>query len=267
MKKRTNKNIIAIFVLLTYLLMIGINGLGNSLPINGKSTGDVSDAYTNIFAPAGITFSIWGLIYLLLFGFSIYQLIKRNKIYEDKLFKSISYWFIFSSIMNSLWIFAWHYNILWLSLVFMIGILVSLIKINMILRNKEFNNAGKLLIRIPFAVYFGWITVATIANVTTFLVAINWNRFGLSEVFWADTMILIGAIIGVLAILYYKSFSYGLVIIWAYLGIGFKHISPEFFNRQYPSVIVVVIISIMLVIIGEILMLKIKNRKLGGSNG
>jgi hypothetical protein len=100
----------------------------------------------------------------------------------------------------------------------------------------------------PICLYSGWITVATIANVTTFLVSINWNMFDISEVFWTVAMIIVGAIVGFVAILYYKSFSYGLVIIWAYLGIAIKHLSTEFFDGKYPAVIIAVVVSILLVL-------------------
>jgi len=259
-------NLLAIAVLITYIIMVTVNGLANALPINGQDTGTISDSYANLFAPAGITFTIWGLIYLLLLGHSIYQLIKAKKLYEDQSYKSVGLWFTFSSILNTIWIFAWHYEVIWLSLILMVGILVSLIRINMILRNMEFSFKDKIFIRIPFAVYFGWITVASIANVTTFLVSVNWNGFGVSEVIWTDMIIIIGAVIGFVAILYYKSISYGLVIIWAYLGILIKHTSPEFFDAKYPSVIASVVISILVIIVGEIILIRIKSRK-GVNNG
>jgi len=100
--------------------------------------------------------------------------------------------------------------------------------------------------RVPFAVYFGWITVATIANVTTFLVAINWQRFNLSEIFWTNLIILVGTVIGSLVIWFNKTFAYGFTIIWAYVGILIKHVSADGFNHAYPSVITSVIGSIVL---------------------
>lgn len=261
MKNKKKMLIASIIVLITYVIMVTVNALANILPINGIGTGDISDSYANLFAPAGLTFAIWGLIYLLLLGHSIYQLVYREKLFNNEAYKWIGFWFTFSSVINTIWIFAWHYEVIWMSLLLMILILVSLIKINMQLRNVNGTLIESLFIKIPFAVYFGWITVATIANVTTFLVSIEWNGFGISEVIWTDIMILIGSVIGFFAILYYRSISYGLVIIWAYLGIYIKHTSPEFFNNQYPSVIVTVIVSLAIVIAGGIIMLKIKSKK------
>lgn len=262
------KNIIAsIIVLVTYLVMVTVNALANILPINGIGTGEISDSYANLFAPAGLTFAIWGVIYILLLGHSVYQLINRESLFKNEDYKWVGFWFAFSSIINTIWIFAWHYEIIWLSLILMILILVSLIIINMSLRNVHATTKEALFIKIPFAVYFGWITVATIANVTTFLVSINWNMFGISEVIWTDTMILVGAIVGFLAILYYKSFSYGLVIIWAYLGIAIKHLSSEFFDGKYVSVVIAVIVSIVIIIAGQIIMLRIRAKNRGDCNG
>jgi hypothetical protein len=126
----------------------------------------------------------------------------------------------------------------------------------LILRINDFSLKDNLLIRLPFTVYFGWITVATIANVTTFLVYINWNKFSLSEVFWTILVIILGAIIGFSGILYYRSKAYGVVILWAYTGIAIKHISPSGFNDEYIWVIVSVVISALLLIFGEVLLLK-----------
>lgn len=259
MKKR--KLLASMVVLITYILMVTVNALANILPINGIGTGEISDSYANLFAPAGITFAIWGVIYILLLGHSLYQLIRRESLFKKEEYKRIGFWFAFSSIINTIWIFTWHYEIIWLSLILMLLILISLIIINMRLRNVQSTVIESIFIKIPFAVYFGWITVATIANVVTWLVSIEWDGFGISEVLWTDMIILIGALIGFAAILYYKSFSYGLVIIWAYIGIAIKHLSGDFFDGEYPSVIVAVIISILLIIVAQIIMLRIKLRK------
>lgn len=267
MEAKKRNFILSLTVVLTYVLMVTVNALANILPINGRGTGDISDSYANLFAPAGLTFSIWGLIYTLLLAHSVYQLINREALFANEAYKKIGLWFSLSSIINTIWIFTWHYEVIWLSLILMILLLVLLIKINMILRNVQVSKTEVFFIKIPFAVYFGWITVATIANVTTFLVSIQWNRFGLSEVVWTDTMVIIGAFIGFLAVLYYRSFSYGLVIIWAYLGILIKHVSSDFFNGEHPSVITAVIVSIILIISGQVLMLKSRAKRRGNADG
>jgi len=242
------KTWIKVFVIITYIGMIVVNALANIIPINGITTGEVSNLYENLFAPSSITFSIWGVIYFLLAIFTLYQAgLFRNNDKHAKLLNNIGILFSISSVANMLWIFAWHYQILSLSVILMTIILISLILIVTKIKNTNLNSKEKFFISIPFSIYFGWITVATIANITAFLVKINWDGFGLSEVFWAITIIIIGAIIGILTIIKNKDSAYGAVIIWAYIGILIKHLSANGFDRMYPSVIITVIISIIIV--------------------
>lgn len=263
MQINITKKSIPIITLLTYVLMVTVNALANILPINGIGTGEVSDIYGNLFAPAGITFAIWGLIYLLLLGYVLYQLTyyKMQDEKRKKLLIKIGTVFSISSIINSIWIFAWHYENIFLSLILMIMILLSLIYINLNLRNRTFKLYEVIFIRLPFTVYFGWITVASIANVVTYLVSIGWDRFDLSESFWAILIILVGSIIGFLGILFYKSISYGLVILWAYLGIAIKHFSPNGFDKEYIMVIISVIVSIGVIILGELILVNNLRKK------
>lgn len=231
-----------IFALLAYIAMIVVNFLATSLPINNRGTGEISDAYSNLFAPAGITFSIWGLIYLLLAIYVIYQFKSKN----DGLLKKINIFFTITSIANILWIFAWHYDYIGLSLALMLVLLIGLIKIADTLRSNELTAEERKFIGIPFSVYFGWITVATIANVTVFLVSINWGGFGIAEFIWTSIILLIGATIGILRMNKDKSVAYGLVLVWAYLGILLKHLSNDGFAGQYTVVITTVIICLAL---------------------
>ncbi|MGM0482575.1 MAG: tryptophan-rich sensory protein [Patescibacteria group bacterium] len=236
---------IKIVASLLYIAMVVVNFMANSLPINDRSTGEISDAYPNLFAPAGLTFSIWGLIYLLLAGFVVYLFLnKSNK--TEELFKKINPFFIITSIANISWIFAWHYDYIGLSVLIMAFLLFSLIKIADILRKEQFTSVEKILIWAPFSVYFGWITVATIANITVFLVSINWDGFGIADHIWTVIILLIGALIGILRTLKDKNIAYGMVLIWAYLGILLKHTSAEGFDGQYQSIIATVIICLLL---------------------
>lgn len=263
MIKSKNNIAIPIVVFLSYIIMVITNSLANILPINGKGTGEISDSYQNLFAPAGITFAIWGVIYFLLIVYTIYQLRRYSRENDTKkqIFSKVGVLFSISSVANTVWIFAWHYDVIWLSLILMLIILICLIKINLILKNNNFTILEKFTVKLPFTVYFGWITVATIANITTFLVSINWNRFSLSEVFWTDLIVGVGAIIGFIGVLYYKSFAYGIVLIWAYVGIALKHLSPDQFDGKYPSVIITVIISILLLVLSLIILLRLRMKE------
>ncbi|MFA7050341.1 MAG: tryptophan-rich sensory protein [Patescibacteria group bacterium] len=240
------KNIfIKIITVVTYVSMLVVNFLANSLPINNRSTGQISDAYPNLFAPAGLTFSIWGLIYLLLAFYIVYQFLRVNSKRSD-LFNKINLLFIITSIANILWIFAWHYDYIGLSVIVMAILLFCLIKIADIVRLQKFSSLEKFFILIPFSVYFGWITVAAIANITVFLVSINWNGFGIAEYIWTSIVLLVGALIGILRMCKDKNTAYGLVFVWAYLGILLKHLSVTGFNGKYLSIIVTLVLCLVL---------------------
>lgn len=252
MATNEKQNNLRFFVVITFAIMVGVNILANALPINGQTTGEISDSYPNLFAPAGYTFAIWGLIYILLAAYSVYQLgiFKRSDIEADaRLLNKIGIFFAISSIVNAMWIFAWHYKMIGLSLILIVTVLVLLIVINEEIRKRSLSLKEKLLIKIPFSVYFGWITVATIANVTTFLVSIKWKGFGIPETIWTIIIIIVGFLISSLVILRDKNISYALTIIWAYAGILVKHSSESGFNGKYPSVISVVSISIAFLVI------------------
>ncbi len=261
MSNKKRNIFIKIITTVSFLIMIIVNSLANIIPINGVTTGEVSDSYENLFAPAGYTFAIWGLIYILLAAYTLYQLgfFNTNKITDmSLLFNKIGLFFSISSIANALWIFSWHYYIIGLSLIFMIVILLCLIIIVEEINKNELSFKDIFFIRIPFSVYFGWITIATIANVTTFLVSIGWDGFGISEVAWTVIIITVGLLISIVTILKNKDIAYGLVIIWAYVGILVKHISPNGFDGQYTSIITTTVISIVILIIVELYILKSK---------
>ena len=242
---------------IAYIAMVAVNFMANSLPINNRSTGDISDAYPNLFAPAGVTFSIWGLIYLLLAGYVIYQFINKDQ-NKEGLFEKINPLFITTSVLNISWIFAWHYDYIGLSVLIMAFLLFSLIKIADILRNKQFTSQEKILIWAPFSIYFGWITVATIANVTVFLVSVGWNGFGVADYIWTVIILLVGALIGILRTVKDKNIAYGMVFIWAYLGILLKHLSADGFDGQYTSIIVTTLVCLLLftIFVGKVIYYK-----------
>jgi hypothetical protein len=237
--------LIKILAGITYVAMVVVNFLANGLPINNRSTGEISDAYPNLFAPAGYAFSIWGLIYLLLAGYVLYQFLQTDKKMEG-LIKKINLLFIGTSLLNISWIFAWHYDIIWLSVLIMAALLICLINIADLLRDQQLTLYEKLFILTPFSVYFGWITVASIANLTVFLVSIGWNGFGIADYIWTSIILLTGALIGILRMRKDKKVAYGLVLVWAYLGILQKHTSKSGFDGQYPLIIITVIVCLAL---------------------
>lgn len=247
-----------------FLAMVYVNYLANALPIGGVTTGEASDAYANLFTPAGITFSIWGLIYSLLGAYVVYQFIysKYNKSEkQEKLLVEVNKYFILSSLANIAWIFAWHYGVIWLSVIIMLLLLACLIKLAEIIKKHSFALVDYICVKLPFSLYFGWISVATIANITVLLVSLNWNGFGLSDVFWMILIVFVGAGIGIWRMLKDRNLAYGLVFVWAYSGILLKHLSDSGFAGQYPNIIISVITCIGLLVLGAIYLLFMKRSK------
>jgi len=246
---------VSALVAITFLVMVVVNGLANALPLNGRLTGEVSDAYGNLFAPTGLTFAIWGVIYVLLACYTLYQLgLFRDPATRghDALLSKVGIVFAVSSLANTVWIFTWHYDFITLSLLMMLVILVCLIVIATEVRKASLSARETFFIRVPFSVYFGWITVATIANVTVWLVSLGWDGFGIAEATWAVALIVIGALIGLAVILRNRDIGYGLVLAWAYLGIIIKHVGVDGFGGAYPAVIYAAGICIAAFVVGGI---------------
>ncbi|WP_312651778.1 tryptophan-rich sensory protein [Proteiniclasticum sp.] len=265
MNEKTPSFAVKVLVAVTYAIMIIMNALANILPINNISTGDVSDLYPNLFAPAGITFSIWGVIYFLLALYVLYQfgILKSDKGEGNgNLLTKIGLLFSVSSIANAVWILTWHYGQILLSVFIMLVILICLILINLSTRNATLSGREKLFVRLPFSIYFGWITVATIANVTALLVDIGWNGFGISEVIWTVIILAVGAAIAIATMFSMKDMAYGLVPIWAYAGILIKHLSDEGFNGEYFTVIAAAAVCILLFIMAEGYLFFSSNKKI-----
>ena len=249
MNKSRSVLILSILNLLGFLGTVVVNALANILPINNITTGALSDLYPNLFVPAGLTFAIWGLIYVLLGIFVIYPLLPRVRRdpQEVEFVQKIGPLFFISCLANIGWIFAWHYQILPLSLVFMLILLGCLLVIYLRLKvgKSEGTKAERYFVHLPFSVYLGWITIATIANVTALLVNINWNTWGLGEQFWAVAVIAVGIAIALSMLFTRKDIYYSLVVDWALLGILLKRLSVTTVPDQ--SVVVVTIVGLVLI--------------------
>ena len=152
--------------------------------------------------------------------------------------------FSVSSLVNVAWIFSWHYDLILVSTLLLATMLVLLILITRTIMGAELSTLDRLFVRLPFSVYFGWITVATIANVTVWLVSIGWDGFGIAESTWAVIIMSVGVIIGTAVILKDRDVAYGLVLAWAYFGIWIKHTSESGFNGAYPVVIATALLGV-----------------------
>jgi hypothetical protein len=256
MNKRRLVLSLSILNLLGFLGTVVVNALADALPINNIKTGELSDLYPNLFVPAGLTFAIWGLIYVLLAIFVVYQLIPsvRTDVEKVDFVQRIGLLFFIASIANIGWIFAWHYEIVPLSLALMLILLgyVTAIYLRLDIGKSEATKTEKYLVHLPFSVYLGWITIATIANVTALLVDIGWNQntWGLGEQFWAVAVIIVGIAIALAVLFTRKDIYYCLVVDWALLGILIKRLSVTTVSAQ--NVVVVTIVGLVLITAGVI---------------
>lgn len=251
------KKILQIGNIFGFILTIILNFLAVGLPLNGLSTGELSDALPNLFVPSGITFSIWSVIYILLGIFAFYQakdLFKSEK--EDLPFlDKIGYFFILSSIANASWIVFWHYQQVLISLIVMFVLFASLLAIYLRLGigKEEVSKQEKRFIHLPISVYFGWITTATVANIAGFLVSstVGVESFGVVAEVWTVIILAVVALLYVLTVITRKDIGYGLVGVWASLGIFLKQLVdtvPVGYIKSpivgYTALVVLIVISL-----------------------
>ena len=223
--------LLAIANLVGFVLVVVVNALATIIPLGGMTTGQLSDLYPNLFVPAGLTFSIWGIIYLLLGIYVLYGLVFTVRKPEPTkgFIEKVGILFIVSCIANVGWIFSWQYRVLPLSLVCMVLLLFSLILIynRLSIGQRSATASEKYMVHLPMSVYLGWISIATIANVTVLLVFYKWNRFGVDEQIWAVFMVAVGILLGLVMLFYRKDIFYAIVIDWAFLGILLKRTSVD----------------------------------------
>ena len=210
-------------------LTIAVNALASTFALNGRTTAQVSDMYPTLITPAGYVFSIWGIIYTLLMVFAVYQALPSKR--EQPFLAQMNLLFVLSSVLNVAWLILWHYDQIALSVVLMFALLATLIAIYLRL------NIGKTVVswkeracvHLPFSVYLGWITVASIANVAAALVPVQWDGFGLASEVWSILVIAVALLITLTVLATRKDYAYGLVLMWALVGIAVK-------QTAYPNI-------------------------------
>ena len=209
--------------LLVFLLTVVVNGLAVALPLNGQSTAAISDRLATLVTPANYVFAIWSLIYTLQLVFSVYQALPSRS--TDAALRRIGYLPALSGVLNTTWIFLWHYNVFALTVPVMLGLLLTLIAIYLRLetgRRPAASRAEALAVRLPWSVYLGWITIATIANFANVLVWLGWEAFGGAAPLWAVAVLGVGVAIGAANAVTRRDLAYAGVLVWAYVGIAVK---------------------------------------------
>jgi len=214
-----------ISVIASVLVTLVVNGLANALPLNGQNTGQISDRFNVYFVPAGYVFSIWGLIYIGLLAYAIYQALPSQRM--NPRLQATGWWITLGGIANSAWIFLWHYNQFPLTLIAMLVLLSTLIVtyLRLGIGRKAVTAGETWAVHLPFSIYLGWITVATVANITDVLDFLKWNRLGIAPEIWMSVVLVAVLIIAVLMNFTRRDVAYAAVLLWALAGITVKQAS------------------------------------------
>jgi hypothetical protein len=209
-------------VIAAVVATIAINALANTLPLNGKTTGELSDQYPVLFTPAGYVFAIWGLIYLGLIAFAIYQALPRER--DNPRLAAIRVPFLLSSVANIAWLFLWHYEYVTATEPVMQALLASLIVIyaRLGIGRVEASWGERWAVHAPFSLYLGWITIATIANTAITLYNLGWNGEPFSPSLWTAVIIAVATLIAGTISFSRGDVVYGAVVVWALIGIIVK---------------------------------------------
>ncbi len=225
MEKPSGIRVLQIGNALSFAAVVVVNALANILPLNSVTTGELSDSYPNYFVPAGYVFGIWGVIYLLLLGFTVRQLRRGGE--DAETISKIGWLFILSNIFNFVWIFLWHWRQVALSLIPMFGLLASLILIYLRLDigRAQVSRDKRIYYHLPFSVYLGWITVAPIANIVAFLVSSGWDSYGTTAAYWTLVVIAVAVALTLVNLWTRGDAAYSLVIVWAFSGIVYKQMA------------------------------------------
>lgn len=221
MKKR-----LSVLNLVSVILVIAINYISQAIRINETTIGEVSNKYFNLFTPASYAFAIWGLIFMALIAYGIYQV--KMAFFSEKsaaLIEETGYWFIITNILNCAWVFVFAFEYTGISVLVMLGILFSLIKIilNTNMEKQPVSRSTFIFGWLPIGIYSGWIAVATVANVSAYLAKLNWDGGFLSHTNWTITMIIIATFVYLLMIYKRTMYEFATVGIWALFAIYVRH--------------------------------------------
>lgn len=218
--------------LLSVILALAVNILASTLPLNGQNTGEISDRFDVYFVPAGYVFSIWGIIYLGWIIFIIFQFQPSQK--ESPRLRRLGYLFALSNLANAAWLFCWHYNRFGLSVIVML-LLLGLLIASYLRLNVNRTAVTRLefwSVDVMFSIYLGWITVATVANITDWLYFVEWNGFGIAAQTWAIILLAVASLLGIAMAWKRHDAGYLFVLVWAFIGIAVKQVSAPMVVRS-----------------------------------
>ncbi|WP_395626472.1 hypothetical protein [Daejeonella sp.] len=250
--------ILALLNLLAFAFHLTFTSLVQMGKLSKMDMAQTSAKYDTVFAPAGITFSIWGIIYLALISFSLYHLYaafyKAKNEPSNLITNSLGVLFIINNLATALWLLAWLNEELLISVILMLIQLTALILIHIRLNRLNIIStfSFQFFTNIPLSIYFGWISIATIANISAYLKSINWTG-GISESLWAIILIAIASLITLFMVIIRKNIPFGLVVLWALYGIVLKR--QQVNAIEFESVIQASFMAFIIIFIGLIIRL------------
>ncbi|SFC23793.1 TspO and MBR related proteins [Alkalibacterium subtropicum] len=242
MKTKTKAWISAGLLALTLI----VNAMGAFGWINDMSQQEVSDMYPTLITPAPSTFSIWSVIYTFLIISIILMLIRYNDAYYEEAIEEINYLFWLSCFLNIIWIITFSYILIGLSTLFIFAFLIVMVLI--VKRVGKIQTKRRWLLPLTFGLYSGWLFIATVVNISAWLVKIEWNGFGIAEEIWAVTVLLIAVGLTAFVLFNTENAIFPIPIAWAYFGIYNKLISPEGYQGDYTALQYTALIGIVLLI-------------------
>jgi benzodiazapine receptor len=240
----------SIIYIVSLIFMIIVNAISILFPLGGQTVSEVTQNYYALFTPAAYAFSIWGLIYLLLLGFVIFQAQPQNR--DAEFIQKIGWWFPISCLLNSLWLVVWLNEWITLSVIIIVGLLISILMTYYHLQNEYIPLKGKLFVKLPFSIYAGWVSVATIVNISIYLSSVGFGGFGLSDTFWACIMIVVATFLGIALLLKYQDIAFSLVLVWAFIAIAAQQSDySAIVITAWMSTIALIVIAILVNIFGK----------------
>jgi translocator protein len=242
--------ILVIVNILAFILVLIVNSLaGSTSLIGGVNTAKVSDANPTLITPPGYVFAIWGVIYLLLGAFVVYQALPSQK--EKDFQAKVGWLFALSCVVNVCWLLLWQYNLIAFSTLLMFALIATLtmIYIRLDIGVSKVSRVEKLTVHLPFSVYLGWITVATIANIAVTLVNLGYTELGLGAANWAVVVIIAALLITGVMLWTRRDIAYAAVLVWALTGIYLKQMAvPTVAYAALGSAIIIIVLAIFVTI-------------------
>lgn len=218
MSNSKEKMIFRWLVLVAVVINVAFSYLYNYLPLSTQSIGEVSSKYNSLFTPAPYAFGIWGLIYLSFLVYAVFQLLPQNR--DKILYNRLAGPMIFANMLGIAWIISYTTNMIGLSVVIMLVTLMNAITMFTLVRGRIRDCEYTPWLTVPFSLYAGWITVATIANVSQWLVALGWNNSPQAQTGWVMALIALSAALGIMVGYRHRDWIYTAVVAWALIAIG-----------------------------------------------